>query len=148
MILPSWSKPSAGTGASKTPCLGCSTSPSARTTVACATVPPPATSPSCARSPSTSSPETAVTEPADAVGAKWRPGTTTTCSRSSLAKLMRELWPLAELARYCEIVAAMKLRTTNKKTRHLLTARALELMEQHGIETPDGLVQPPVGLLR
>jgi hypothetical protein len=56
--------------------------------------------------------------------------------------------PLAELARYCEIVAAMKLRTTNKKTRHLSTARALELMEQHGIETPDGLVQPPVGLLR
>jgi hypothetical protein len=56
--------------------------------------------------------------------------------------------PLAELERYCEIVAAMKLRTTNKKTRHLSTARALELMEQHGVETPDGLVRPPVGLLR
>jgi hypothetical protein len=47
----------------------------------------------CARSPSTSSPETAAAEPADAVGAKWRPGTTTTCSRSSPAKLMREPCP-------------------------------------------------------
>src|SRR3954469_4470437 len=92
MIPPSWSQPSAGTGASKTPCIGCSTSPSARTTVACAIVPPPATSPSCAKSPSTSSPEIAVAKPADAVGAKWRPGTTITCSRSPLAKLMREPW--------------------------------------------------------
>jgi len=56
--------------------------------------------------------------------------------------------PLAELERYCEIIAAMKLRTTNKKDRHLSTARALELLEQHGVETPDGLVQPPLGLLR
>ena len=56
--------------------------------------------------------------------------------------------PVAELERYCEIVAALKLRTTNKKGRHLSTARALELMEQHGVETPDGLVRPPMGLLR
>jgi hypothetical protein len=36
------------------------------------------------------SPETAVAESVDAVGAKWQPETTITCSRSSLVKLMRE----------------------------------------------------------
>jgi hypothetical protein len=33
--------------------------------------------------------------------------------------------PVAELERWCEIIAALKLRTTNKKGRHLSTARAL-----------------------
>src|SRR3954467_12917565 len=89
-IPPSWSKPSAGTGASRTRCTGSSTSPSARTTVACATAPLPATSPSCARSPSTSSLETAAAKPAYAAGARRPPGTTPTCSRSSPTRLMRE----------------------------------------------------------
>lgn len=52
-----------------------------------------------------------------------------------------------EMERYCEIVAAMKLRTTNKKGRHLSTNRALELLVEHGVETPEGLVQAPPGLL-
>ena len=55
--------------------------------------------------------------------------------------------PAAELERWCELIAALKLRTTNKKGRHLSTARALELMERHGIETPTGLVRLPSGLL-
>lgn len=55
---------------------------------------------------------------------------------------------LVELERYCEIVAALKLRTSNKKGRHLSTARAIALMEEHGVETPDRLVRPPVGALR
>ena len=55
--------------------------------------------------------------------------------------------PAAELERWCEVIAALKLRTTNKKGRHLSTARALELMEQHGVETPDGLVRLSPGLL-
>ncbi|GAA4249271.1 hypothetical protein GCM10022293_11950 [Azospirillum formosense] len=54
---------------------------------------------------------------------------------------------LAEMERYCEIIAALKLRTTNKKGRHLSTARAIELMEEHGVETPDGLVKLPSGSL-
>ncbi len=53
----------------------------------------------------------------------------------------------AELERWCELIAALKLRTTNKKGRHLSTARALELMQQHGIETPTGLVRLPSGVL-
>lgn len=53
-----------------------------------------------------------------------------------------------EMERYCEIVAALKIRTNNKKGRHLSTVRAIELMEEHGVETPDGLVKPPAGTLK
>ena len=51
------------------------------------------------------------------------------------------------MERFCELIAAMKLRTTNLKGRHLSTGRALELLVEHGIETPDGLVRAPPGLL-
>jgi hypothetical protein len=54
---------------------------------------------------------------------------------------------LPELERYCEIIAALKLRTTNRKGRHLSTGRAIELMEEHGVETPDGLVKLTPGAL-
>lgn len=53
----------------------------------------------------------------------------------------------AEMERYCEIIAAFKIRTSNKKGRHVSTARAIELLEEYGMETPDGFVQPPPGLL-
>ncbi|WP_086935531.1 DDE-type integrase/transposase/recombinase [Azospirillum sp. B510] len=53
----------------------------------------------------------------------------------------------AEMERYCEIVAALKLRTTNKKGRHLSTVQAIRLMEEHGVEAPEGLVQPVSGTL-
>jgi hypothetical protein len=52
-----------------------------------------------------------------------------------------------ELERYCEIIAAMKVRTTNKKGRHLSTTRVIEMLEGEGVETPDGLVKAPAGLL-
>jgi hypothetical protein len=55
--------------------------------------------------------------------------------------------PSAELERYCELVAALKLRTTNKNGRHLSTQRAIELLESYGVETAQGLVQAPQGLL-
>lgn len=55
--------------------------------------------------------------------------------------------PQAELTRYCELVAALKLRTTNKQGRHVSTQRAIQLLEQHGVETPQGIVRPPPGLL-
>lgn len=55
--------------------------------------------------------------------------------------------PVDQMERYCEIVAAMKIRTANKKGRHLSTVRAIQLMEEFGVETPDGLVKPPSGLL-
>lgn len=51
------------------------------------------------------------------------------------------------MERYCEIIAAFKIRTSNKKGRHVSTARAIELLEEYGMETPDGFIQPPPGLL-
>jgi hypothetical protein len=50
--------------------------------------------------------------------------------------------------RYVEIVAALKIRTSNKKGRHLSTARAIRLLEEDGVETPEGLVRAPPGLLK
>jgi hypothetical protein len=55
--------------------------------------------------------------------------------------------PQAQLERYCELIAALKLRTTNKKGRHLSTARAIELLEDYGVETRSGLEQAPKGVL-
>jgi hypothetical protein len=55
--------------------------------------------------------------------------------------------PRAELERYCELIAALKLRTTNKQGRHLSTQRAIELLEQYGVETAQGLMRAPQGVL-
>jgi hypothetical protein len=55
--------------------------------------------------------------------------------------------PAAELERYCETIAAMKLRTLNGKGRHLSTAQAIRILEEHGVETPDGPVRLPPDLL-
>ena len=55
--------------------------------------------------------------------------------------------PRAELERYCELIAALKLRTTNKQGRHLSTQRTIELLEQYGVETPQGLIRAPQGVL-
>lgn len=55
--------------------------------------------------------------------------------------------PQPQMERYCELVAALKLRTTNQNGRHLSTRRAIELLEEYGVETLQGLVQAPRGLL-
>jgi transposase-like protein len=55
--------------------------------------------------------------------------------------------PQAELERYCELIAALKLRTTNKQGRHLSTQRAIEILEQYGVETSQGLLRAPQGVL-
>ena len=55
--------------------------------------------------------------------------------------------PQAEMERYCEVVAALKIRTSNKKGRHLSTVQAIRLLEEHGVETPDGLLRAPAALL-
>jgi predicted DNA-binding transcriptional regulator AlpA len=56
--------------------------------------------------------------------------------------------PKAGLERYCEIIAALKIRTSNRKGRHLSTVQAIRLLEEDGINTPDGHVTVPVGLLK
>jgi hypothetical protein len=56
--------------------------------------------------------------------------------------------PLAELERYVELIAAIKVRTANRKGRHLSTGEAIRLLEEYGLETPTGLVQAPKGVLK
>jgi hypothetical protein len=48
--------------------------------------------------------------------------------------------PKAELERYCELIAAIKLRTSNRKGRHLSTAESIRLLEDYGIDTSKGFV--------
>ncbi len=55
--------------------------------------------------------------------------------------------PARQLEQYCELVAALKLRTTNKNGRHLSTVRAIELLEDFGVDTNQGLIKAPKGLL-
>ena len=55
--------------------------------------------------------------------------------------------PAPEIERWCEIVAAMKIRTTNKKGRHLSTVRTLQLLVEHGVDTPDGFQKLAAGTL-
>lgn len=52
-----------------------------------------------------------------------------------------------EIERWCEIVAALKVRTTNKKGRCLSNARILELLVEHGVQTPQGLEKLAPGRL-
>jgi len=53
-----------------------------------------------------------------------------------------------EMKKYCELIAALKLRTTNKKGRHLSNAACIRILEEHGIETNEGLVKVPAKLLK
>ena len=53
-----------------------------------------------------------------------------------------------EMTRYCEVVAALKIRTGNGKGRKLSTDRAIEILEGYGVDTPDGHVQAPPNTLK
>ena len=55
--------------------------------------------------------------------------------------------PAAEIERWCEIAAAMKVRTTNRQGRHLSTVRILKLLVDYGVDTPDGFVKLEPGRL-
>jgi hypothetical protein len=55
--------------------------------------------------------------------------------------------PQSEFERFCEVIAALKIRTSNKKGRHLSTVQAIRLLEEHGVETPDGLLRAPTAVL-
>jgi len=52
-----------------------------------------------------------------------------------------------EMEQLCEVIAALKVRTTNLKQRHLSTGRAIELLVETGIDTPDGLLKIDGGVL-
>ena len=77
-----------------------------------------------------------------ALAGQLRPRSLRRADRGEPRKIAR-----IELERYCEIVAALKLRTSNLKGRRLSTARSIALLEAHGVETPEGLVRAPKELL-
>jgi hypothetical protein len=56
--------------------------------------------------------------------------------------------PREQMERYCELIAAMKVRTSNRKGRCLSTGETIRLLEEFGIETPEGLVKIDPGLLK
>lgn len=53
-----------------------------------------------------------------------------------------------ELLEYCRLIAALKIRTSNKKDRHLSTPRCIYILENHGVDTGNGLIKAPKGLLK
>lgn len=53
-----------------------------------------------------------------------------------------------EMERFCEVIAAIKVRTSNRKGRHLSTAEAIRLLEDFGVKTPEGYVQAPKAVLK
>lgn len=55
--------------------------------------------------------------------------------------------PKTRLLYFCEIIAALKIRTRNKKNRHMSTVRALQILEEHGVEASNQFVKAPKGLL-
>ncbi len=63
--------------------------------------------------------------------------------RGKLRRLTNE-----EMERYCEIIAALKFGSLNQKGHHLSTARAIQLLEEDGTESPYGFVKLPPGLLK
>jgi hypothetical protein len=58
------------------------------------------------------------------------------------------VFPKAELERYIELIAAVKVRTSNRNGRHLSTAGVIRLLERYGIATSEGLIQVPKGALK
>lgn len=56
--------------------------------------------------------------------------------------------PEDQLHRYCEIIAAFKIRTMNKQGRHMSTQTIIRLLEEQGVQTNDGFVKPAPGLLK
>lgn len=52
-----------------------------------------------------------------------------------------------EMLRYCELIAALKIRSTNRKGKQLSTPRAIAILEDHGVEVDGKQIIPTKGLL-
>jgi len=52
-----------------------------------------------------------------------------------------------EMQHYCELIAALKIRSTNRKGKQLSTPRAITILENHGVELGDRKIMSPKGLL-
>ncbi len=65
-------------------------------------------------------------------------------SDAGVSRILKTL----EMEKYVQIIAAMKIRTRNKKNHHLSTSEAIRLLEEFGIETNEGLVKVPKSVLK
>ena len=52
-----------------------------------------------------------------------------------------------EMVHYCELVAALKIRSTNRKGKQLSTPKAIDILENHGIDIDGTRIIAPKGLL-
>lgn len=52
-----------------------------------------------------------------------------------------------EMLHYCELIAALKIRSTNNKGKQLSTPKAIEILEDHGVELENRKIISPKGLL-
>lgn len=68
----------------------------------------------------------------------------TTRSDNNLPRVISK----TEMLLYCRVIAALKLRTTNKKGIHLSTQGCIRILEEPGVETDQGLVKAPKGVLK
>ena len=55
--------------------------------------------------------------------------------------------PPEEMEKYCEIIAALKIRTRNKNGRHMSTQTAIELLEDVGVDSSYGFIKAEKGIL-
>lgn len=55
--------------------------------------------------------------------------------------------PKETMERYCELIAAIKVRTSNKKGRCLSTNETIRILTEYGIEAPDGFHKMPAGII-
>ena len=67
-------------------------------------------------------------------------------SRSDSGK--SRIFDESEIHMYCELIAAMRIRTLNKKGRCLSTTSAIRILEDHGVHNGDNHVKSPKGLLK
>ncbi|HAU0311432.1 TPA: transposase family protein [Legionella pneumophila] len=49
---------------------------------------------------------------------------------------------------YCQLIAALKIRTSNKKNKHLSTQACIRILEEHGVETENNLIKISPGTLK
>lgn len=56
--------------------------------------------------------------------------------------------PADRMEIYCEIIAAMKIRSSNKKSRHLSTDECIRLLQDFGVTIPDGHFKAEPGQLK
>ena len=52
-----------------------------------------------------------------------------------------------EMEKYCEIVAALRIRTTNKKGRQMSTSQAIRILEETGVQVGKEFLRLPKGVL-